>query len=168
MEPLFFWILAVGLVVSASALVAFRNPVTNAVCLVVALVIQAALFITLEAFFLAAVQVIVYAGAVMVLFLFVIMLLDVKEESRRTPPWVKIVGVLSVGGVAILGLTKIVPLFPFTQKTLHWGLGKGGGSASELGKLLFTSYSPLFLATGVLLLVATVGVVVLCRKDPES
>jgi NADH:ubiquinone oxidoreductase subunit 6 (subunit J) len=106
MEPLFFWILAVGLVVSASALVAFRNPVTNAVCLVVALVIQAALFITLEAFFLAAVQVIVYAGAVMVLFLFVIMLLDVKEEARRTPPWVKIVGVLSVGGVAILGLTK--------------------------------------------------------------
>ena len=59
MEPLFFWILAVGLVVSASALVAFRNPVTNAVCLVVALVIQAALFITLEAFFRAAVQVIV-------------------------------------------------------------------------------------------------------------
>ncbi len=168
MEPLFFWILAVGLVVSASALVAFRNPVTNAVCLVVALVIQAALFITLEAFFLAAVQVIVYAGAVMVLFLFVIMLLDVKEEARRTPPWVKIVGVLSVGGVAILGLTKIIPLFPFTQKTLHWGQVKGGGSAAELGKLLFTSYSPLFLATGVLLLVATVGVVVLCRKDPES
>ena len=168
MEPLFFWILAVGLVVSASALVAFRNPVTNAVCLVVALVIQAALFITLEAFFLAAVQVIVYAGAVMVLFLFVIMLLDVKEEARRTPPWVKIVGVLGVGGVAVLGLTKIVPLFPFTQKTLHWGHGKGGGSAAELGKLLFTSYSPLFLATGVLLLVATVGVVVLCRKDPES
>ena len=168
MEPLFFWILAVGLVVSASALVAFRNPVTNAVCLVVALVIQAALFITLEAFFLAAVQVIVYAGAVMVLFLFVIMLLDVKEEARRTPPWVKIVGVLGVGGVAVLGLTKIVPLFPFTHKTLHWGQGKGGGSAAELGKLLFTSYSPLFLATGVLLLVATVGVVVLCRKDPES
>jgi NADH:ubiquinone oxidoreductase subunit 6 (subunit J) len=51
MEPLFFWILAVGLVVSASALVAFRNPVTNAVCLVVALVIQAALFITLKPFF---------------------------------------------------------------------------------------------------------------------
>ena len=168
MEPLFFWILAVGLVVSASALVAFRNPVTNAVCLVVALVIQAALFITLEAFFLAAVQVIVYAGAVMVLFLFVIMLLDVKEEARRTPPWVKIVGVLGVGGVAVLGLTKIVRLFPFTQKTLQWGQGKGGGSAAELGKLLFTSYSPLFLATGVLLLVATVGVVVLCRKDPES
>ena len=48
------------------------------------------------------------------------------------------------------------------------GQGKAGGSAADLGRLLFTSYSPLFLATGVLLLVASVGVVVLCRKDPES
>lgn len=168
MESLFFWTLAIGLIASATAMVVTRNPVTNAVCLVVALVLQAALFITLEAFFLAAVQVIVYAGAVMVLFLFVIMLLDVKEEARRAPSWVKVGGVLGVGGVAILGLSKIVPLFPFTQKVLHWGQGEGGGSAAELGKLLFTTYSPLFLATGVLLLVATVGVVVMCRKDPES
>ena len=77
MEPFFFWILAGGLLLSALAVVALRNPVTNAVCLVAALVFQAALFITLEATFLASVQVIVYAGAVMVLFLFVIMLLDV-------------------------------------------------------------------------------------------
>ncbi len=165
MEAVSFWILASGLLISATALVAFRNPVTNAVCLVVALVMQAALFITLEAFFLAAVQVIVYAGAVMVLFLFVIMLLDVKEESRRKASWAKVVAVVGVGGGAVFGATKIATLFPFAEKTLHWGEGKGGGSAAELGKLLFTSYSPLFLATGVLLLVATVGVVVLCRRD---
>ena len=167
MEAVSFWILASGLLISATALVAFRNPVTNAVCLVVALVMQAALFITLEAFFLAAVQVIVYAGAVMVLFLFVIMLLDVKEEARRKTSWAKVVAVVGVGGVAVFGATKIATLFPFAEKTLHWGEGKGGGSAAELGKLLFTSYSPLFLATGVLLLVATVGVVVLCRRDPQ-
>ena len=167
MEAVSFWILASGLLISATALVAFRNPVTNAVCLVVALVMQAALFITLEAFFLAAVQVIVYAGAVMVLFLFVIMLLDVKEESRRKASWAKVVAVVGVGGGAVFGATKIATLFPFAEKTLHWGEGKGGGSAAELGKLLFTSYSPLFLATGVLLLVATVGVVVLCRRDPQ-
>jgi len=168
MEAVFFWVLAAGLLISASALVAFRNPITNAVCLVVALVMQAALFITLEAFFLAAVQVIVYAGAVMVLFLFVIMLLDVKEEARRKPPWAKIVAVLGIGGGAVFGATKIATLFPFSGKTLQWGESKGGGSAAELGRLLFNSYSPLFLATGVLLLVATVGVVVLCRRDPES
>jgi len=167
MEAVSFWILASGLLISATALVAFRNPVTNAVCLVVALVMQAALFITLEAFFLAAVQVIVYAGAVMVLFLFVIMLLDVKEEARRKASWAKLVAVVAVGGGAVFGATKIATLFPFAEKTLHWGEGKGGGSAAELGKLLFTSYSPLFLATGVLLLVATVGVVVLCRRDPQ-
>ena len=167
MEAVSFWILASGLLISATALVAFRNPVTNAVCLVVALVMQAALFITLEAFFLAAVQVIVYAGAVMVLFLFVIMLLDVKEEARRKTSWAKVVAVVGVGGGAVFGATKIATLFPFAEKTLHWGEGKGGGSAEELGKLLFTSYSPLFLATGVLLLVATVGVVVLCRRDPQ-
>ena len=167
MEAVSFWILASGLLISATALVAFRNPVTNAVCLVVALVMQAALFITLEAFFLAAVQVIVYAGAVMVLFLFVIMLLDVKEEARRKTSWAKVVAVIGVGGGAVFGATKIATLFPFAEKTLHWGEGKGGGSAAELGKLLFTSYSPLFLATGVLLLVATVGVVVLCRRDPQ-
>ncbi len=167
MEAVSFWILASGLLISATALVAFRNPVTNAVCLVVALVMQAALFITLEAFFLAAVQVIVYAGAVMVLFLFVIMLLDVKEEARRKASWAKVVAVVAVGGGAVFGATKIATLFPFAEKTLHWGEGKGGGSAAELGKLLFTSYSPLFLATGVLLLVATVGVVVLCRRDPQ-
>ncbi len=167
MEAVFFWVLAAGLLISATALVAFRNPVTNAVSLVVALVMQAALFITLEAFFLAAVQVIVYAGAVMVLFLFVIMLLDVKEEARRKASWAKVVAVVGVGGGAVFGATKIATLFPFAEKTLHWGEGKGGGSAAELGKLLFTSYSPLFLATGVLLLVATVGVVVLCRRDPQ-
>jgi NADH-quinone oxidoreductase subunit J len=167
MEAVSFWILASGLLISATALVSFRNPVTNAVCLVVALVMQAALFITLEAFFLAAVQVIVYAGAVMVLFLFVIMLLDVKEEARRKASWAKVVAVVGVGGGAVFGATKIATLFPFAEKTLHWGEGKGGGSAAELGKLLFTSYSPLFLATGVLLLVATVGVVVLCRRDPQ-
>jgi NADH-quinone oxidoreductase subunit J len=168
MEPIFFWVLAVGLVVSAIGLVAFRNPVTSAVCLVVTLVMEAALFVTLEAYFLAVVQVIVYAGAVMVLFLFVIMLLDVKEEARQRPPWAKVMWVVAIGGGAVFGVPRIASLFPAAAKTLHWGQGKGGGSAAELGRLLFSSYSPLFLATGVLLLVATVGVVVLCRKDPES
>lgn len=167
MEAIFFWVLAVGLLVSATALVAFRNPVTNAVCLVVALVMQAALFITLESFFLAAVQVIVYAGAVMVLFLFVIMLLDVREEARRRISRPLMVGVIGIGGGAVFGATKISSLFPSSDKILHWGQSGGGGWAKELGRLLFTSYSPLFLSTGVLLLVATIGVVVLCRKDPE-
>jgi NADH-quinone oxidoreductase subunit J len=156
MEQFFFWSLAVGLLAAATAVVTLRNPVTNAVCLVVALVFQAALFVTLEATFLAAVQVIVYAGAVMVLFLFVIMLLDVKAEARRPIPWPKVGAVLVGAAAVVAGVPKLVAAFP------------AAFGAKELGSLLFTSYAPLFLATGVLLLVATIGVVVLCRRDPGS
>ena len=165
MEQFFFWILAGGLLLSALAVVALRNPVTNAVCLVAALVFQAALFITLEAPFLAAVQVIVYAGAVMVLFLFVIMLLDVRVEAHGKVPWVKVGGVVLISGLALAQLPRLAAVFPFSSQVLHWGQGKISGSAQDLGHLLFSSYAPLFLATGVLLLVATVGVVVLCRRD---
>lgn len=168
MEQIFFWSLAIGLVVSALAVVTLRNPVTNAVCLVVTLVLQAALFVTLEATFLAAVQVIVYAGAVMVLFLFVIMLLEVKEEEKRPIQWAKVGGVGAVVFLALAGLPQLVEDFPSSKQALHWGQGKMPGGARELGLLLFTSYGPLFLITGVLLLVATIGVVVLCRRDSSS
>ncbi len=168
MEQFFFWSLAVGLLAAATAVVTLRNPVTNAVCLVLALVFQAALFVTLEATFLAAVQVIVYAGAVMVLFLFVIMLLDVKVEARRPIPWPKVV-VVEVGLVAVIaGIPKLVAAFPAARDPLRWSDEATPFGAKELGTLLFTSYAPLFLATGVLLLVATIGVVVLCRRDPGS
>ena len=168
MEQFFFWSLAVGLMAAATAVVTLRNPVTNAVCLVVALVLQAALFVTLEATFLAAVQVIVYAGAVMVLFLFVIMLLDVKAEARRPVPWPKVAAVVAglAGGIA--GGPKLVAAFPAAREPLRWLDGTTPFGAKELGTLLFTSYAPLFLATGVLLLVATIGVVVLCRRDPGT
>ena len=167
MEQIFFWSLAVGLLAAATAVATLRNPVTNAVCLVLALVLQAALFITLEATFLAAVQVIVYAGAVMVLFLFVIMLLDVKAEARRPVPWAK-AGAVLVGAVAVVaGVPKLVATFPAAREPLRWSSHAMPFGAKELGTLLFTSYAPLFLTTGVLLLVATIGVVVLCRRDPN-
>jgi len=168
MEQIFFWMLAAGLLISAVTVVAVRNPVTNAVCLVSTLVFEAALFITLEATFLAAVQVIVYAGAVMVLFLFVIMLLDVRVEALGKIFWLKTVGVGLVSAVALVGLPKLFSAFPFAGEVLHWGRAKVPGTAQDLGHLLFSAYGPLFLITGVLLLVATVGVVVLCRRDTEA
>jgi len=168
MEQIFFWMLAAGLLISAVTVVAVRNPVTNAVCLVLTLVFEAALFITLEATFLAAVQVIVYAGAVMVLFLFVIMLLDVRVEALGKISWLKTVGVGLVSVLALVGLPKLFSAFPFAGEVLRWGRAKVPGTAQDLGHLLFSAYGPLFLTTGVLLLVATVGVVVLCRRDPET
>ena len=85
-EDVFFYVFAALTLLCAILVVAnpfSRNPVTSAMFLVLTIISMAGLFVLLHAFFLAAVQVLVYAGAVMVLFLFVIMLLDLKEEERR-------------------------------------------------------------------------------------
>src|SRR2546428_9811055 len=101
MQPFLFYIFA-GLTLLCALLVVAnpfsRNPVTSAMFLVLTIASLAGLFVLLHAFFLAAVQVLVYAGAVMVLFLFVIMLLDLKAEERR-----KIKGVGVAGGVISVG-----------------------------------------------------------------
>ena len=138
-----------------------RNPVTSAMFLVLTLVSLAGLFVLLHAFFLAAVQVLVYAGAVMVLFLFVIMLLDLKAEERRK---IKTFGI--VGGLISAGAILAI----FLSSLLHAPLGAAespgleGGTVS-LGKLLFTRYLLPFEIVSVLLLVAVVGVVLLSKKD---
>src|SRR5829696_8916946 len=81
-----------------------RNPVTSAMFLVLTIISMAGLFVLLHAFFLAAVQVLVYAGAVMVLFLFVIMLLDLKEEERRRVRTVS----AGLGGLAVLAIAALI------------------------------------------------------------
>ncbi len=138
-----------------------RNPVTSAMFLVLTIGSMAGLFVLLHAFFLAAVQVLVYAGAVMVLFLFVIMLLDLKAEERRK---VKKAG-------AVLALVSVgAILFIFLQSLLHSPLptenaaGLEGGTI-PLGYLLFHQYLLPFEIVSVLLLVAMVGVVLLSKKD---
>src|ERR1700734_335276 len=106
MQSVFFYIFAFltllcGLLVVANPFT--RNPVTSAMFLVLTIVSLAGLFIQLHAFFLAAVQVLVYAGAVIVLFLFVIMLLDLKEEQRRRIKMFGIVaGLISVGTIVAI------------------------------------------------------------------
>src|SRR3974390_1241849 len=90
-----------------------RNPVTSAMFLVLTIVSLAGLFVLLHAFFLAAVQVLVYAGAVMVLFLFVIMLLDLKEEERRKIKRFGLVaGLISVGAIAAIFLKVLLTARP--------------------------------------------------------
>ena len=85
-----------------------RNPVTSAMFLVLTIISMAGLFVLLHAFFLAAVQILVYAGAVMVLFLFVIMLLDLKEEQRRKIKLFGLVaGLVSVGAIAAIFLKSL-------------------------------------------------------------
>jgi NADH-quinone oxidoreductase subunit J len=138
------------------------NPVTSAMFLVLTIVFMAGLFVLLHAFFLAAVQVLVYAGAVMVLFLFVIMLLDIRaEERRKIKAYGVIAGVVAVG--AILGLFGWVLWKTGVPSTTIPPAQEGG--TVELGKLLFSSYVLPFEIVSVLLLVAMVGVVLLSKKD---
>ena len=138
-----------------------RNPVTSAMFLVLTIGSLAGLFVLLNAFFLAAVQILVYAGAVIVLFLFVIMLMDLKEEARRK---IRTAGVvMAILAVGTLGVVLV--------KTLG-GSGIGTnltpqlqGETIALGKALFTRYVLPFEIVSVLLLVAMVGVILLSKKD---
>jgi NADH-quinone oxidoreductase subunit J len=154
-----FLTLACGVLVVANPF--SRNPVTSAMFLVLTIISMAALFVLLHAFFLAAVQILVYAGAVIVLFLFVIMLLDLKEEQRRKIKKIGIVaGLISVGTIVAIFLKSLHA----TNLNSHLSPVTEGDTAS-LGKLLFTQYVLPFEVVSVLLLVAMIGVILLSKKD---
>jgi NADH-quinone oxidoreductase subunit J len=151
--------LACGVLVVANPF--SRNPVTSAMFLVLTIISMAGLFVLLHAFFLAAVQIIVYAGAVIVLFLFVIMLLNLKEEERRKiKKFGLIAGLVSVGAIVAIFLKNLgATLFNSSAlPTLE-------GDTASLGKLLFTQYVLPFEVISILLLVAMVGVILLSKKD---
>jgi len=138
-----------------------RNPVTSAMFLVLSIISMAGLFVLLHAFFLAAVQILVYAGAVIVLFLFVIMLLDLKVEAIRKIKFIgAVAGVVSVGAILVMFLQclRSTPIKAVSPPVIEGGTG-------ALGKLLFTQYVLPFEVVSVLLLVAMIGVVLLSKKD---
>lgn len=137
-----------------------RNPVTSAMFLVLTIMSLAGLYVLLHAYFLAAVQILVYAGAVMVLFLFVIMLLDLKAEERRK---FKLFNIL--GGAVAVGAILWILLRTLLKSSLNGGAAIVEGETIPLGKLLFTKYLLQFEVVSVLLLVAIVGVILLSKKD---
>jgi NADH-quinone oxidoreductase subunit J len=139
-----------------------RNPITCAMCLVLCIVSLAGLFVLLNAFFLAAVQVLVYAGAVMVLFLFVIMLLDLKEEvGRRLKLAQGIAGLVAVATVLFL----VVRIIWDSKPGASLKPAALAGGTADLGRLLFTNYLLPFEILSVLLLVAMLGVILLSKKE---
>lgn len=154
----------------ALGVVLLRNPVHNALSLVATLFGVAVLFISQEAYFLAVIQVIVYAGAIVVLFLFVIMLLGVDrtEALERDPiPGQRIAAV--VAGVALLGLSLVVLLAAGEratgQRSALAPLSRRLPDIDQLGRVLFTDYVFAFEITAVLLTVAVIGAVVLSRRS---
>ena len=138
-----------------------RNPVTNAMFLVLTLVNLAALFVLLQAFFIAAIQILVYAGAVMVLFLFVIMLMDLKAEARRTFSRFGVAtGVLGVAGLSALLLLTVARPGAANSTPPHLQ-----ASTVTLGQALFSDYLLPFEIVSLILLVGMVGVILLSKRE---
>jgi NADH-quinone oxidoreductase subunit J len=160
MQDILFYLFAALTLVCGALVILNRNPINSAMFLVLSIASMAGLFVLLHAFFLAAVQVLVYAGAVMVLFLFVIMLLDLKEEQRRK---INLFGIIT-GGVSVLAIGAIywrsIAGVVFPSET-----ARPDGDTALLGHLLFTSYALPFEILSVLLLVAMVGVILLSKRD---
>lgn len=160
-----FWFFATLMITFGLSVVLLRNPVSCAMSLVMTFICLAALFVTLDATFIAIIQVLVYAGAVMVLFLFIIMLLNLRTEgSRRLNLGATIGGVLVVG-TFITFLVNVVTSYPSFSQTLPALADPKASDVKLLGMTLFHSFVLPFEVIGVLLLVATVGVVVLSRKS---
>ena len=163
--PLFF-LIAVPLVAAALGVVASRNPIRSALCLVAALFLLAVEFVFLGAHLVAALQIVVYAGAIMVLFLFVIMLLNLQQDpaegGRGSWLW------LSVGAGAVLALIVLRALSGGTAGLPGPGMAAavpdGYGTTAVIGQRLFTDYVLAFEITGVLLLVAVIGAVVIAKR----
>ncbi len=164
-QDVLFWVFAALTLICAILVIAnpfSRSPVTSAMFLVLTIISMAGLFVLLHAFFLAAVQILVYAGAVMVLFLFVIMLLDLKEEQRRKIKLFGLVtGLIAVGGIVSVFLKALASAGNGTDAP------KLEGETYALGKLLFTQYTLPFEIVSVLLLVAMVGVILLSKRKLE-
>jgi NADH-quinone oxidoreductase subunit J len=200
MNAFFFWLFSGGMIVCALAVILNRNAVASALCFTFSIVFMAGLFVMLSAFFLAAVQILVTAGAVMVLFLFIIMLLDLTamEHIPRQKIWMGFTLVLALGFLALVAKT-----LQTTPPALNASLASRSASEAlvakppvlsdgttadatltqsdwdkqddthRIGRLLFrtkltpnqTSYVAPFEITSLLILVATIGVIVLCKQD---
>ena len=168
LETALFVILAVFTVATAVLVIVQRNPVTSAIFLILTLFSLAGIYLLLNAEFIAAVQVIVYAGAIMVLFLFVIMLLNLEKEkmSIARHRLLKFVGV-------IFGLVLLFQIGTIFRQVLLGGVqGKfplekvaGLGNTQVLAQLLFTDFLLPFEITSVLLLVAIIGAIVLAKRE---
>ncbi|MBM3217319.1 MAG: NADH-quinone oxidoreductase subunit J [Candidatus Rokubacteria bacterium] len=163
MATVTFFVVAVLAVASALGLILKRNPIHGALFLVINLACVAVLYLSLGAEFLAAAQVIVYAGAIMVLFVFAIMvLIPGKEETGPDPRRAVRLLALPVGALLFVQLAMIV-----RPRDARVPPPPAGGSAESLGTLLFTDYLFPFELTSVLLLAAMVGVLVLARRRPS-
>lgn len=166
MAQLFFLYFAGIIVLTSVLVVALRNPVHSALSLLIMFFHVAGLYVTLHAEFLAAVQIIVYAGAILVLYLFVVMLLNVKRDERYHLQWP------IAPFLALVVLTEVVLLI--YQRSADAGAGaapqgvetaEGVGNTEAIGEVLYSTYLFPFEVASLILLVAMIGAIVLAKRD---
>ena len=169
MEVVVFWIAAVMALGGALGVVIQRNPFYSVLSLIVHLVALAVLFLLLRAEFVAASQVIVYAGAVMVLYVFVVAYVGGLEDALTEPnPAVRVTAPLFAGAVFVELAIAILGSGLKAIDTKGPQLAAGFGSPSKIGELLLTKFLLPFEAVSLLLLIAAVGVVVLARRETAA
>ena len=162
-ETTLFFIFAAMAVAGALSLILQRHPIHSALSLIVVMVALAALYLLLGAEFIAAVQIIVYAGAIMVLFVFVIMLLNAGEEERTNFSRMARYAGLPAGILLTLQLAYTVARAASEQP--HTAALVRPSSTRELSLMLFSKYVLPFELTSILILVAILGAVVLARRE---
>ena len=158
-HPALFYTVSALIVASALGVILARRPIYAVLSLVMVLFGLSTLFVCLHAFFVAAIQIVVYAGAVLVLFLFVVMLLDMEPE-----------GLVRARNKTMMGVGILLGLFFIWQlaRVAKWLPAASGkplpGTTAAIGKLLFTTYALPFEAASLLLLVGIIGAIVLAKK----
>jgi len=164
-EQTFFIYFAFMIAATSVMVVAVRNPIYSAIALLIMFFHVAGLYVTLHAEFLAAVQIIVYAGAILVLYLFVVMLLNLRHDDRyhRQWPMAAAVGVILVIEAIILTAMKgwTTPVVAAGTETTVGGISNAGA----IGDVLYSTYLFPFEVASLILLVAMIGAILLAKKD---
>lgn len=162
MATFVFLYFAAVIVMAAALVVVLRNPIYSALSLLVMFFHVAGLYVTLHAEFLAAIQIIVYAGAILVLYLFVVMLLNVKREEQfnQQGPVALFLGVVLLTEAVLLTVSR-----GFTVGTPEPGReGSAVGNTESIGEILYSTYLFPFEIASLILLVAMIGAVILSKK----
>ncbi len=165
MPAFLFWMFALVMLGFGAAVVINRNPIASALSLVICFMGLSALFMSLDAFFIGIIQVLVYAGAVMVLFLFIIMLLDLRVETRRKMNVVAVVGGSAVALAFFIQVYFVVGKLGAAKQPFPPLGSPKMDDVHNIGFLLFSNYNLPFQIIGVLVLVATIGVIVLSKRE---
>lgn len=160
-----FWFLSALAVISALMVLLSKNPVHSVLWLIAVFFAISGHYILMNAQFLAIVNIIVYAGAIMVLFLFVIMLMNLNKETEpRKNIWMKLAGAIAAGSLLMIFVSLVGQATELSHRNM---MMKDGdiGLIKNLGKMLFSKYVVPFEITSILFLSAMVGAVVIGKKD---